>query len=205
MEDRQTFAVPGLERLGSPATLFQELTRAGIHRVTITRGWLTLSGLSSLPSLEVMDTILERFQVRRLDPALQCCLEQTKTTIEGELEQIWNRPIDWPNMQASLKAQADPQLQELFVLVEGVSFEKYLRNRRMDQLKQLLVYTDWEPAFMAERLGYASAFQLEDQLVTECGLPITHFRAIRREKQSASERFKKASRPGLSAEYPTSF
>lgn len=75
-------------------------------------------------------------------------------------------------------------LSALFSAQEGITLEKYIINRRLDKVREFLVYTDLPLADIAYETGFSSAPHLSNQFKRLTGLSPAYFRSIRREKQT---------------------
>ncbi|HYE55651.1 MAG TPA: AraC family transcriptional regulator [Chitinophagaceae bacterium] len=74
-----------------------------------------------------------------------------------------------------------------FSSCEGITLEKYILNRRIEKVKELLVYYDQSINDIAINLGYSSVAHLSKQFKAITGLNPSHFRQIKKQKQSAAE------------------
>ncbi|RCR67108.1 MULTISPECIES: helix-turn-helix domain-containing protein [Larkinella] len=192
MEDVQTIAIKGLKGSGRQEILQHKLATIGIQIKTSHGNWLTLSGLSQINAKYLLDEALHALNMTRLDEASQILIYRTQSWIELELDKLIQQPIAWNELKlcsTELGTSAN-QLDALFLIVEGVSFEKYLNLQRVDKVKELLVYTDWPLPFLAERMGYESVQQMAGHLIRETGLPVTHFRALHQDRQRLRQEVK---------------
>jgi len=76
-----------------------------------------------------------------------------------------------------------PALSALFSATEGVTLEKYVILRRLDRVRELLVYTDLSVADIAYQTGFSTVQHLSNQFKRETGLTPAYYRRIRREKE----------------------
>ena len=77
-------------------------------------------------------------------------------------------------------------ISSIFSSCQGTTLEKYILNRRIEKVKELLVYSDQSINDIAFNLGYSSVAHLSKQFKTMTGLNLSHFREIKKEKQSAT-------------------
>lgn len=78
-------------------------------------------------------------------------------------------------------------LSEFFAGLEGITIEKYLIQKRVDKVKELLVYTDHPLSEIAFQLGFSSAHHLSSQFKKTTGLNPSVFRSERPGKMNAEE------------------
>jgi AraC family transcriptional regulator len=77
-------------------------------------------------------------------------------------------------------------ISQIFSSMEGLSLEKYIIVRRLEKVKELLVYTDLTLTEIAARNGFSSINHLSRQFKEMTGFPPSHFRAVSRQKQQVS-------------------
>lgn len=73
-------------------------------------------------------------------------------------------------------------LSSLFSSLEGCTLEKYIISRKMEKVKELLVYTDQTLSEISNILGYSSVAHLSNQLKKYTGFTSSHYKEIRRNK-----------------------
>ncbi len=75
-----------------------------------------------------------------------------------------------------------------FSRLEGKSIEKYHIEKRIESVKELLVYTSLSLSEIAYRKGFSSVHHLSSQFKKVTGLNPSHFREIQAEKAQVSDR-----------------
>jgi len=70
-------------------------------------------------------------------------------------------------------------LSNLFSEITGNTLEKYIISRKIDRVKELLVYENLNVSEIAFRLNYSSVAHLSAQFKKVTGLTPTHFKRIR--------------------------
>ncbi|MBV6639185.1 MAG: helix-turn-helix transcriptional regulator [Cyclobacteriaceae bacterium] len=81
-------------------------------------------------------------------------------------------------------------LSMFFSRLEGKSIERYHIEKRLESVKELLVYTDWSLSEVAYNRGFSSVHHLSAQFKKVTGLNPSHFREIQAEKARVSDRHK---------------
>ena len=74
----------------------------------------------------------------------------------------------------------------MFTEIEGITLEKYIIAKRLEKVKELLVYTDFTLTEMAHITGFSSINHLSRQFKELTGLSPSHFKAIKTNKQKLS-------------------
>lgn len=77
-------------------------------------------------------------------------------------------------------------ISEAFAEVEGITIEKYIIAKRLERVKELLVYSDFTLTGIAHVTGFSSINHLSRQFKELTGLPPSHFRSLRHEKEKLS-------------------
>lgn len=77
-------------------------------------------------------------------------------------------------------------ISEIFSTSEGITLEKYIIRTRLEKVKELLVYTDKSLTEIAYLMAYSSINHLSRQFTEIEGIPPSHFRKVRSNKQKIS-------------------
>lgn len=75
-------------------------------------------------------------------------------------------------------------LNKLFAEIEGVTIEKYIIRRKIEMVKELLVYDELSLAEIAHKMHYSNAVQLSVQFKKVTGLTPSHFRQLRHSRMT---------------------
>ncbi len=78
-------------------------------------------------------------------------------------------------------------LNQLFAEIEGMSIEKYVVKRKIDQIKELLVYEEFNIDEIARKMHYSSTAALTRQFKLQTGLTPAHFKQLRLARTSIPE------------------
>jgi len=71
---------------------------------------------------------------------------------------------------------------KLFEEIEGITIEKYIIKRKIERIKELLVYEDFNLDEVALKMHYSSSVALTNQFKRETGLTPAHFRELRNKR-----------------------
>lgn len=83
-------------------------------------------------------------------------------------------------------------ISELFTEIEGITLEKYVIAKRLEKVKELLVYTDFTLTEIAYITGFSSINHLSRQFKELTGFSPSHFKAVKNTKQNLSTGERKA-------------
>jgi len=108
-----------------------------------------------------------------------------------QIEKIKHAVFEWINYADKDSNQGYPEylsqklnlnynyLSNLFSEVTGNTLEKFIISRKIDRVKELLVYEDLNVSEIAFRMNYSSVAHLSAQFKKVTGLTPTHFKKIR--------------------------
>ena len=74
-------------------------------------------------------------------------------------------------------------ISELFTALEGLTLEKYIITKRLEKVKELLVYTEFTLTEIAYITGFSSINHLSRQFKELTGFSPSHFKSVRSEKK----------------------
>ena len=77
-------------------------------------------------------------------------------------------------------------ISELFTELEGITLEKYIITKRLEKVKELLVYTEFSLTEIAHITGFSSINHLSRQFKELTGFSPSHFKEVRSSKQKLS-------------------
>lgn len=70
-------------------------------------------------------------------------------------------------------------LNKLFAEIEGITIEKYIIRRKIERIKEMLVYDDIGIEELSLKMHYSNATSMVNQFKRETGLSPSHFRQLR--------------------------
>ena len=73
-------------------------------------------------------------------------------------------------------------LNKLFAEIEGVTIEKFIIKRKIERIKEFLVYEDFNLDEIVAKMHYSSTAALSRQFKRETGLTPSHFWQLRQER-----------------------
>lgn len=164
--------------------------KATIEEMGYTPVRLSLGQVSFLPGHTPDKAELDR----RLDKLGLRVLEDKEThliaRIKELVKEVYSGDFDFPvhfrfadlvrhNLQVDYEEAASA-----FIHLEKTTLEQYIIEYRLDRVKEMLVYTDQTLASIAFRLNFNSTAHLSAQFKQRTGLTASHFKEIKRSKDS---------------------
>lgn len=167
-----------------------ELTKAGFNVLDIRLGQATLGG-----PLRADD--VKQIKARLTQQGFSLIEEERHQTVPQRTKAFLQSYFNQDDLSEN-KSRLSAQLQDAlsldydtisgqFAKAEGVTLEKYVIARRIDKVKEWLVYSDETLTEIAHRTGYSSVQHLSNQFRKQTGLTPSYFRQVRQQKQALQQ------------------
>lgn len=165
--------------------------KEALHELRIPVAGIVLGQVTTITALSEpdMDTLREKLALLGFT-----LLEDKKTKLVREvknlIDQVYSGSYDFPDnfrfseVVSSALNKDYSMISNIFSEAEGVTLEKYIKEYRVEKVKELLVYTDETLSDIAFKLGYSSGAHLSRQFKDQTGLNTSHFKEIRKSKQA---------------------
>ncbi|MCY7359057.1 MAG: helix-turn-helix transcriptional regulator [Rudanella sp.] len=152
-------------------------------------GQVHIQGLVAPESLDCVRLALAQQGFALLTDTKATIVQRTKTVVEQILnrDDLGDHKIRYSDAIVQQIPMDYPTLSALFSAQEGITLEKYIINRRLDKVRELLVYTDQPLTDIAYRTGFSSASHLSNQFKRLTGLTPSYFRQVRQQKQALQQ------------------
>ncbi len=173
-----------------------ELTQAGFDVLAVQLGKVTLRDPLTSNDMERIQTVLSKQGFSLLEGQQKLTVHQrTKTFVDSYFAQatdLSDSKIGTPNRRLSTQIQDAlgldyDTISGQFTKTEGITLERYIILRRIDKVKEWLVYSDETLTEIAHRTGYSSVQHLSNQFRQQTGLTPSYFRQVRQQKQALQQ------------------
>lgn len=171
-----------------------ELAQAGFDVLDIHLGQLSLRGPLSVADTDKIKALLIKQGFSLIEDTKQTVHQRVKTLVDAYFNQddLSEGKIGPPSGRLSAQLQKTLSLDYdtisgQFTKAEGITLEKYIISRRIDKVKEWLVYSDLSLTEIAYRTGYSSVQHLSNQFRQQTGLTPSYFRQVRQEKQALQQ------------------
>src|SRR5688572_11121281 len=94
-----------------------------------------------------------------------------------------NQKVKFSSLVAESLHMSYDSVSEVFTRLEGITLEKYIINRRIEMVKELLVYTNLTLTEIAHKTGFSSINYLSRQFKENTGLSPSYFKSIQSNKR----------------------
>lgn len=164
-------------------TVKAELDEIGIQYDTVKIGEVnTEKEITSKQRLQLSAALLlNGFEL--IDDQKNDLIEKLKKSIKN-LEQYSDEDLktNFPDFIRLSVGDNFISLNKLFAEIEGVTIEKYIIKRKIERIKEMLVYEDYSLDEVATRMRYSTTASLTSQFKRETGLTPSHFRQLRHDR-----------------------
>ncbi len=184
MEDATTIFIKGMVCDRCKRVLTRSFTDLGLIVKEIHLGSVTLAGTSRLPSLAPIQQVLAENGFELLQDRNSKVVQEIKDLIEVVLKEPedYEVPVKFSRLLQEKLSMEYNTLSALFSATEGITLEKYIINRRLEKVKEWLVYTDLTLTDIAYLIGFSSVQHLSNQFKELTGFTPSHFREIKLKK-----------------------
>lgn len=166
-----------------------ELEQAGFDVLDVHLGQLTLQGPISTVDIKNIKALLTKQGFSLIEDTKQTVYQRVKALVDNYFAQddlSENKVRLSAQLQETLDLDYDT-ISGQFTKAEGITLEKYIILRRINKVKEWLVYSDLTLTEIAHRTGYSSVQHLSNQFRQQTGLTPSYFRLVRQEKQALQQ------------------
>ncbi|SHF82845.1 helix-turn-helix domain-containing protein [Chryseobacterium sp. OV279] len=116
----------------------------------------------------------------------QKTIDQIKDTVEKGIQQqlYTGNPVKFSALLSNELHKDYDSLSSLFSSSEGCTLERFIISRKIEKVKELLVYTNQSMSEIAYALGYSSPAHLSNQLKKYTGFTSSYYKQIRLDKMT---------------------
>lgn len=166
----------------------EALKKMGLHFVVIDLGEVEImENLTETQRLE-LKTILFKSGLELMDNKKAMLIERIKNVIV-EMVHHTDELIKFNfSDYLSEKLQYDyTYLANLFSEVQGTTIEKFIISHKVERIKELIIYGEWNISEIAYRMNYSSVAHLSSQFKKVTGLSPSHFKQLKNKRRSPIE------------------
>lgn len=171
--------------------LEQEFLNLGLEIIAIELGRVVIKDTANFSvNQEAIKSMLKKNGFELLFTKTEETVEKIKELVEiGIKMQLDNgKPTKFSTLISNKLTKNYDTLSALFSSVEGQTLEKYIILRKIEKIKELLVYTDQSMSEITHTLGYSSPAHLSNQLKKYTGFTSSYYKKIRFDKLAIIEK-----------------
>ncbi|HET6542723.1 MAG TPA: helix-turn-helix domain-containing protein [Chryseolinea sp.] len=170
------------------AAIKEGITNLGHNVTKVSLGKLSLQAEIDKEAYTRIEDFLNKNGFEIISNRQVRIVTQAKALINEVFEKNvkYNARLKFSSLLADTLHMNYDSISELFRQVEGVTLEKYIISRRLEKVKELLVYTKLTLTEIANITGFSSINHLSRQFKELTGLSPSHFKEVRSSKQKLS-------------------
>lgn len=165
--------------------LSDELSKLGLNVSSISLGEVILKEGNKTPVDEqTLKVVLQKNGFDLLYDKTEQLISQIKLAVERGIKEQSETgdPVKFSKLISEELNRDYDSLSAIFSLTQGDTLEKYIIQKKIDEVKGLLVYTDKSLTDIANTLGYSSVAYLSRQLKKHTGFNFAYYKNIRQDK-----------------------
>lgn len=161
--------------------LSEELPKLGLEISGIRLGEVILNEMDKIIEEHVIRAMLQKNGFDLLYNKNQKIIDQIKSAVEKGINEQLNtgEPVKFSTLISNELHKDYDSLSSLFSSLEGYTLEKYIISKKIEKVKEFLVYTDQSLSDISYALGYSSPAYLSNQLKKYTGLTSSYYKRIR--------------------------
>lgn len=162
--------------------LEREMTILGFEALDIMLGQVVLRATDDFPQkMDTMELMLKGNGFELLYEKKQKIVNGIKEYVEKgiDMQLASGVPTRFATLISDQLNKQYDTLSALFSSTEGITLEKYIIFRKLEKVKQLLIYTEMSLTEIAYAMGYSSQAYLSNQLKKYTGFTSGHFKQAR--------------------------
>ena len=165
-----------------------ELVKLGLHPVSVELGEIEITETLSAQKKNELNAALQSFGFSLIDDKKSRMIEKVKNAIIDLTYHAGEQPKTKFSVYISELLHHDySYISNLFSEVEGVTIEQYFISRKIERVKELLVYDELSLSEIALQLNYSSVGHLSRQFKKLTGFTPSYFRQLKDKKRRPLE------------------
>jgi AraC-like DNA-binding protein len=195
MEKNDKLLIKGMVCNRCISVLSDELSKLGFQISSIHLGEVTLKSVDKMPVDEqIIKGVLQKNGFDLLYDRNQQLINRIKRIVEKGIQEQFEtgNPVKFSKLISDELHKDYDSLSSLFSLTQGTTLEKFIISKKIEKVKEFLVYTNKSLTDIAYTLGYSSVAYLSRQLKEHTGFGSSYYKEIRQDKlaimQKASDR-----------------
>jgi len=159
----------------------QELEKQGLKVTDIQLGIARIAAPIDPQQRRALDESLRQLGFELLDDARSKTVEQIKKIVIEKIHhsEYLDIKVNWSALLADELHQDYKHLSGLFSAVEGITLEQYIIQQKIERVKELLFYDEFNLSEISYKLGYSSVAHLSAQFKKVTGQTPSQFKATR--------------------------
>ncbi|NOU48048.1 MAG: AraC family transcriptional regulator [Bacteroidales bacterium] len=166
----------------------EELTRLGLHFVIVEMGEVDVMEDITSIQREQIRTALEDSGLELMNDKKSVLIEKIKTVVVELVHYTDELPKTNFSEYLSEKLNLDyTYMANLFSEVQGITIEKFIIAHKIERVKELIIYDEFNLTEIAWMMHYSSVAHLSNQFKKVTGLSPSHFKNLKSKRRNPIE------------------
>ncbi len=166
----------------------EALKKMGLHFIVVDLGEVEIMENLSNEQLQELKMSLLKGGLELMDDKKAMLIEKIKNVI---IEMVhYADEIIKINFSDHLSEKLNydyTYMANLFSEVQGTTIEQFIISHKVERIKELIIYGEWNITEIAHRMNYSSVAHLSSQFKKVTGLSPSHFRQLKDKRRSPIE------------------
>lgn len=161
----------------------QELEKIGLHCVKVDLGTIEISENISDSKKQELNRNLKRYGLRLLDDQRNILIEKIKVVIIEMIHYSEDMPkVNYSDFISEKLGYDYTYLANTFSEVKGLTIQQYIIHHKIERVKELLLYDNFNLTEISYKLHYSSVAHLSNQFKKITGLTPSFFKHLKNRK-----------------------
>jgi AraC-like DNA-binding protein len=166
----------------------EALREMGLHFVMVDLGEIEImENLTDEQRLELKTALFEA-GLELMDDKKAMLIERIKNVI---IEMVHypdeNIKVNFSNFLSEKLHYDYTYMANLFSEVQGTTIEQFIISHKVERIKELIIYGEWNISEIAHRMNYSNLAHLSSQFKKVTGLSPSHFKKLKDKRRSPIE------------------
>lgn len=166
----------------------EELSRLGLHFVIVDMGVVDIMEDLTTEQREEIRIALQKSGLELMDDKKAMLIEKIKNVI---IEMVhYSEELPKTNFSDFLSSKLNydySYMANLFSEIQGTTIEKFIILHKIERVKELIIYDEFNLTEIAYRMHYSSVAHLSNQFKKITGLTPSHFKLLKTARRKAIE------------------
>ena len=165
-----------------------ELENLGLNYITVELGEVEIKNQLSAKKYSELKTALQKSGLELMDDKKAILIEKIKNII---IQMIHHSneiiKINFSDYLAEKLNHNYTYLANLFSEVQGTTIEQYIISHKIERIKELMIYGEFNITEIAWQMNYSSVAHLSSQFKKVTGLSPSHFKQLKDKRRNPIE------------------
>jgi AraC-like DNA-binding protein len=166
----------------------EALKKMGLHFIVVDLGEVEIMENISDEQRQELKTTLLKSGLELMDDKKAMLIERIKNVV---IEMVhYTDEMVKVNFSDYLSEKLNydyTYMANLFSEVQGTTIEQFIISHKVERIKELIIYGEWNITEIAHRMNYSSVAHLSSQFKKVTGLSPSHFKQLKNKRRSPIE------------------